>query len=157
MSPVGPLPANLCILPNHTQMICFHCTDSTTFSCPLFRLAVMSNGLYVQHIYDCICDLFAKMVIFWLPLVSRPPPLSVLRVQLSSALTCFFSAVASPRNTFARTRNSVRSGSHSSNFSFHSFYSGTTCLNSRLGSKTYTIENANFFPHAPILLKHGSF
>ena len=26
-----------------------------------------------------------------------------------------------------------------------------------VGSKTYTIENANFFPHAPILLKHGSF
>ena len=74
MSPVGPLPANLCILPNLTRMICFHCTDSTTFSCPLFRLAVMSNGLYVQHNYDCICDLLAKMVIFWLPLVSRPPP-----------------------------------------------------------------------------------
>ena len=35
------------------------------------------------------------------------------------------SQVASPRNTFARTRNSVRSGSHSSNFSFHSFYRGT--------------------------------
>ena len=26
-----------------------------------------------------------------------------------------------------------------------------------VGSKTYTIENANFLPHAPILLKHGSF